>query len=109
MLEGITRGLSDALKKLRGRSRLSADNIREGLREVPAQVSRSGLELAVQRVRNVADLNHLRHVTSMRAGGSHVNPGFGRRLDSRLFRSPSGYCGILITETVLSLKFVTYA
>ena len=34
MLEGITRGLSDALKKLRGRSRLTADNIREGLREV---------------------------------------------------------------------------
>ena len=34
MLEGITRGLSDALKKLRGRGRLTADNIREGLREV---------------------------------------------------------------------------
>jgi signal recognition particle subunit SRP54 len=34
MLEGITRGLSDALKKLRGRSRLTADNIREGLGEV---------------------------------------------------------------------------
>ncbi|OWK43638.1 signal recognition particle protein [Fimbriiglobus ruber] len=34
MFEGITRGLSDALKKLRGRGRLTADNIREGLREV---------------------------------------------------------------------------
>jgi signal recognition particle subunit SRP54 len=34
MLEGITRGLSDALKKLRGRGKLTADNIREGLREV---------------------------------------------------------------------------
>ena len=34
MLEGITRGLSDALKKLRGRGRLTADNIRDGLREV---------------------------------------------------------------------------
>ena len=34
MFEGITRGLSDALKKLKGRGRLSADNIREGLREV---------------------------------------------------------------------------
>src|SRR4030095_4798152 len=33
MLEGITRGLSEALKKLRGRGRLTADNIREGLRE----------------------------------------------------------------------------
>ncbi len=34
MFEGITKGLSDALKKLRGRGRLSADNIRDGLREV---------------------------------------------------------------------------
>jgi signal recognition particle subunit SRP54 len=34
MFEGITRGLSDAFKKLRGRGRLTADNIREGLREV---------------------------------------------------------------------------
>lgn len=34
MFEGITRGLGDALKKLRGRGRLTADNIREGLREV---------------------------------------------------------------------------
>jgi signal recognition particle subunit SRP54 len=34
MFEGITRGLGDALKKLRGRGRLTADNIRDGLREV---------------------------------------------------------------------------
>src|SRR5947208_15647700 len=34
MFETVTRGLSDALKKLRGRGRLTADNIREGLREV---------------------------------------------------------------------------
>src|SRR5947207_10722797 len=34
MFEGITRGLSEAFKKLRGRGRLTADNIREGLREV---------------------------------------------------------------------------
>ena len=34
MFESVTRGLSDALKKLRGRGRLTADNIREGLREV---------------------------------------------------------------------------
>jgi len=34
MFEGITRGLSDALKKLRGRGRLTEANIREGLREV---------------------------------------------------------------------------
>jgi signal recognition particle subunit SRP54 len=34
MFEGITRSLSDALKKMRGRGRLTADNIRDGLREV---------------------------------------------------------------------------
>ncbi|MBV9125122.1 MAG: signal recognition particle protein [Planctomycetes bacterium] len=34
MLEGIQRGLSEALKKLRGRGRLTEANIREGLREV---------------------------------------------------------------------------
>ena len=34
MFEGITRGLSDAFKKLRGRGRLSPENIKEGLREV---------------------------------------------------------------------------
>ena len=32
--KGITRGLSDALKKLRGRGRLTEANIREGLRKV---------------------------------------------------------------------------
>src|SRR5437763_8993124 len=34
MFEGIQRGLSDALKKRRGRGRLTEANIREGLREV---------------------------------------------------------------------------
>jgi signal recognition particle subunit SRP54 len=34
MLEGIQRGLSDALKKLRGRGRLTETNVRDGLREV---------------------------------------------------------------------------
>ncbi len=34
MFEGITRGLSDAFKKLRGRGRLTPENIKEGLREV---------------------------------------------------------------------------
>src|SRR5580700_4185326 len=34
MFEGITRGLSDALKKLRGRGRLTEANIRDGMREV---------------------------------------------------------------------------
>jgi signal recognition particle subunit SRP54 len=34
MFEGITRGLSEAFKKLRGRGRLTADNIKDGLREV---------------------------------------------------------------------------
>ncbi len=34
MFEGITRSLGDAFKKLRGRGRLTADNIREGLKEV---------------------------------------------------------------------------
>src|SRR5947208_13456037 len=34
MFEGIQKSLSEAFKKLRGRGRLSADNIREGMREV---------------------------------------------------------------------------
>ncbi len=34
MFEGITRGLSDALKKMRGRGRLTEANIRDGLLEV---------------------------------------------------------------------------
>src|SRR3954454_4638654 len=34
MLEGIQRGLSEALKKLRGRGRLTEANIRDGLHEV---------------------------------------------------------------------------
>src|SRR5437667_513003 len=34
MFEGIQRGLSEALKKLRGRGRLSEANVRDGLQEV---------------------------------------------------------------------------
>src|SRR4051812_41915035 len=34
MFEGITRSLSEAFKKIRGRGRLTAENIKEGLREV---------------------------------------------------------------------------
>jgi signal recognition particle subunit SRP54 len=34
MFESITRGISDALRKLSGRGRLTEDNMREGLREV---------------------------------------------------------------------------
>ena len=34
MFDSIQKGLSDALRKMRGRGRLTADNIREGLREV---------------------------------------------------------------------------
>src|SRR5919108_3482356 len=34
MFEGIQRGLSEALKKLRGRGRLTEANIRDGLQEV---------------------------------------------------------------------------
>src|SRR3974390_995255 len=34
MFEGITRGISDALKKLRGRGRLTEANVRDGLGEV---------------------------------------------------------------------------
>ena len=34
MFEGITKSLGEAFKKLRGRGRLTADNVREGLREV---------------------------------------------------------------------------
>jgi len=34
MLEGITKSLTEALRKIRGTGKLTADNIREGLREV---------------------------------------------------------------------------
>lgn len=47
MFEGITRGLSDALKKLRGRGRLTADNIREGLREVRRALLEADVNLGV--------------------------------------------------------------
>ena len=47
MFEGMTRGLSDALKKLRGRGRLTADNIREGLKEVRRALLEADVNLAV--------------------------------------------------------------
>jgi signal recognition particle subunit SRP54 len=47
MFEGITRGLSDALKKLRGRGRLTADNIREGMREVRRALLEADVNLNV--------------------------------------------------------------
>ncbi len=47
MFEGITKGLSDALKKLRGRGRLSAENIREGLREVRRALLEADVNLTV--------------------------------------------------------------
>ncbi len=55
MFEGITRGLSDALKKLRGRGRLTADNIREGLREVRRALLEADVNLTVvtQFIKNV--------------------------------------------------------
>ncbi len=46
MFEGITRGLSDALKKFRGR-RLTAENIREGLREVRKALLEADVNLGV--------------------------------------------------------------
>ncbi len=47
MFEGITKGLSDALKKLRGRGRLTADNIRDGLREVRRALLEADVNLNV--------------------------------------------------------------
>ena len=47
MFEGITRGLGDALKKLKGRGRLTPDNIREGLREVRKALLEADVNLGV--------------------------------------------------------------
>ncbi|MCZ2340836.1 MAG: signal recognition particle protein [Bacteroidales bacterium] len=47
MFEGITKGLSGALKSLRGRGRLTADNIREGLREVRRALLEADVNLTV--------------------------------------------------------------
>ena len=47
MFEGITRNLGEALKKLRGRGRLTADNIREGLREVRRALLEADVNLTV--------------------------------------------------------------
>lgn len=47
MFEGITRGLSDAFKKMRGRGRLTADNIRDGLREVRRALLEADVNLTV--------------------------------------------------------------
>jgi signal recognition particle subunit SRP54 len=47
MFEGITKGLSDALKKLRGRGRLTAENIKEGMREVRRALLEADVNLNV--------------------------------------------------------------
>ena len=47
MFEGITRGLSDALKKLKGRGRLTPENIRDGLREVRRALLEADVNLTV--------------------------------------------------------------
>jgi signal recognition particle subunit SRP54 len=47
MFEGMTRSLGDALKKLRGRGRLTADNIRDGLREVRRALLEADVNLQV--------------------------------------------------------------
>jgi signal recognition particle subunit SRP54 len=47
MFEGMTRNLGEALKKLRGRGRLTADNIREGLREVRRALLEADVNLTV--------------------------------------------------------------
>ena len=47
MFEGITKGLSDALKKMRGRGRLTADNIRDGMREVRRALLEADVNLNV--------------------------------------------------------------
>jgi signal recognition particle subunit SRP54 len=55
MFEGIQRGLGEALKKLRGRGRITEDNIRDGMREVrkallDADVNYTVAEQFIQRV-----------------------------------------------------------
>jgi signal recognition particle subunit SRP54 len=55
MFEGIQRGLGEALKKLRGRGRITEENVREGMREVrkallDADVNYTVAESFIQRV-----------------------------------------------------------
>ncbi len=55
MFEGIQRGLGEALKKLRGRGRITEENVREGMREVrkallDADVNYTVAEQFIQRV-----------------------------------------------------------
>jgi signal recognition particle subunit SRP54 len=64
MFEGIQKNLSDALKKLRGRGRLSEANIREGLREV----RRALLEADV----NFTVVNDFIHRVTERSVGQEV-------------------------------------
>ena len=47
MFEGIQKGLSEALKKLRGKGRLTEANIREGLREVRRALLEADVNLNV--------------------------------------------------------------
>ncbi|MGE3807171.1 MAG: signal recognition particle protein, partial [Gemmataceae bacterium] len=57
MFEGIHRGLSDALKMLRGRGRLTEANIRDGLREVRRALLDADVnfEVAQEFIRRVTD------------------------------------------------------
>src|ERR1700731_3522731 len=49
MFEGIQRGLSDALKRLRGRGRLTEANIRDGLQEVRKALIEADVNFTVAR------------------------------------------------------------
>src|SRR6516162_3084997 len=49
MFEGIQRGISDALKKLRGRGRLTEANIRDGLQEVRRALIEADVNFTVAR------------------------------------------------------------
>ena len=53
MFEGIQRGLSEALKKLRGRGRLTEANVGEGLQEVRKALLDADVNYTVARRRDV--------------------------------------------------------
>src|SRR5437773_4558940 len=59
MFEGIQRGLSEALKKLRGRGRLSESNVRDGLREVRKALLEADVNFTVvdQFVKRVTEIS----------------------------------------------------
>src|ERR1700748_2105489 len=47
MFEGIQRGLSEAIKKLRGRGRITEENVKEGLRLVRASLLEADVNFEV--------------------------------------------------------------